>query len=143
MTEIELRDGIDKTIRDNDMDTAIHNLQGYMRLRYGHPYLCERLADLLIKKGNILLAGKYIFYKGQLSNKEEEILFVYFQSFKNSKINILKDLMVEGTKSPIIIDYDVKVRLFTMMNEVKDESGFLPRFMWYWYHHFKSNLKNI
>ena len=43
-------------------------------------------------------------------------------------------------KSPIIIDYDVKVRLFAMMNEVKDETGLLPRFMWHWYYNFKSKL---
>lgn len=142
VNEKKLRDGIDRIIRDKDIDTAIHNLQGYMRLRYGHPYLCEKLADLLIQKGDMLLDGKYIFFKGQLSDKEEEILSVYFQSFKNAKINILKDLIAEGTKSPVIIDYDVKVRLFTMMNEVKDENGFLPRFMWHWYYYFESKLKN-
>ena len=69
MTEIELRDSIDKTIRNNDIDNAIHNLQGYMRLYYGHPYLCEKLAELLIEKGDIVLTGKYVFYRGQLSNK--------------------------------------------------------------------------
>lgn len=141
MNEAELRNGIDKIIRNNDIDTAIHNLKGYMRLRYGHPVLCENIANLYIEKHDFRQAGKYIFYKENLSKQDKEILSVYFTYFGNDKINILKDLISEGTKSPVRIDYDVKVELFTMMNEVKAKNGFLPKFMWNWYYHFESKLK--
>ncbi len=130
MTEDELRNGIEKIITSNDIDTAINNLQGYMRLRYGHSFLCENLSNLYVEKNDFKKAGKYIFYKEKLSDQDEEILSLYFQSFGNDKINILKDLIAEGIKSPVRIDYDVKVRLFNMMNEVRTENGFLPKFMW-------------
>ncbi|WP_040641626.1 DUF6584 family protein [Psychrobacter aquaticus] len=141
MTEAELTNGINKIIHNNDIDTAINNLKGYMRLRYGHPVLCENLANLYIEKNDFRQAGKYIFYKEYLSKKDKEILSVYFKYFGNNKINILKDLIAEGTKSPVRIDYDVKVELFIMMNEVKSENGFLPKFMWNWYYHFESKFK--
>ena len=54
MNEAELRNGIDKIIRNNDIDTAIHNLKGYMRLRYGHSFLCENLANLYIEKNDFV-----------------------------------------------------------------------------------------
>lgn len=141
MTETELKNGIEKTICKEHIDTAIHNLQGYMRLCYGHSFLCENLANLYIKKNDFRRAGKYIFYKEQLTNQDQEILSIYFQSFGNDKINILKDLIAEGTKSPVRIDYDVKVKLFNMMNEVKAENSFLTKFMWNWYYHFQSKSK--
>lgn len=141
MTEAELRNGIDKIIRNNDIDTAIHNIKGYMRLRYGHPFLCEKLANLYIEKKDFRQAGKYIFYKEHLSKQDKEILSIYFKYFGGDTINILKDLIAEGTKSPVRIEYDVKVELLIMMNEVKAENGFLPKFMWNWYYHFESELK--
>ena len=141
MTEAGLRNGINKIIRNTDIDTAIHNLKGYMRLRYGHPFLCENFANLYIEKNDFRQAGKYIFYKEYLSKQDKEILFIYFKSFGYDNTVILRDLVAIRTRSPVHVCYEAKVRLFIMMNEVKAESGFLPKFMWNWYYHFESKLK--
>ena len=141
MNEIAMRGRISKIICDNNIDTAINRLQGYMGLYYGHPFLCEKLAGLYVANEDFLYAGKYTFYKGHLSDQDNEILSVYFQSFGTDYTVILRDLVAIRTRSPLYICDEAKVRIFIMMNKVRDESGFLPKFMWNWYYHFESKLK--
>ncbi len=133
---------VNKVLENDDIEMAIDKLQGRMRQYYGHPFLCQQLAKLLIENDQLLKAGKYLCFQPKLSEEEKNIVAMYFRSFNDDKTVIIKDLIGEGTKSPRKLCNEAKIRIFQMMESIKKDKGYLPRFMWNWYYHFFAQFKH-
>jgi hypothetical protein len=142
MNNEELKNRVNEIVNTCDKDDALNRLLGYMSCFYGNVHLCEMIGTILIEKGRSIEAGKYIFFKNELTKSDIEIIDNYFESFGNNKINILRDLLGNDMRSPKNISSKAKRRLFNIMNDVKQVNGILPKFTLNWYNHFKANYRS-
>ncbi|WNJ17891.1 DUF6584 family protein [Pontibacter sp. G13] len=136
MTQAELNKRIKKITKKHDPAEALKRLYGYMYGYYGHSDLCTEIGNILIKQGELIKAGKYIFFKEHLTEQDLNILANYYQSFGNESINILRDLIGSVYRSPKYVSLAGKERMLFMLNELKQQNGHLPKFTLNWYRHF-------
>lgn len=110
------------------LKSAVYCYEGFLKQHWSSPEIHERLGKLYYELGNNFKAGRYFYFKRELTESEAECVRLFEQSFGNDPVLILKRLLNKDRQPISELDSDIKRKLNDLLKEALRKNGFLPVF---------------
>jgi tetratricopeptide (TPR) repeat protein len=124
------------------LKSAVRCYEGFLKQHWSSPEIHERLGKLYYELGNNVKAGRYFYFKRELTESEAECVSLFEKSFGNDPVLILKRLLNKCCQPISELDSDTKQKLNDLLKEALRKNGFLPVFAQGMKRHFeKSGLE--
>jgi len=116
-------------------EVARKRIEGYLNRFYMSQYIKSSLAQLYYDAGEYVLAGKLWYFEQTITPEKQMCKEEFKKAWGHDMEHILQELIPQVFRSPKYLDSFTKKTLLSMMEQLKEEKGYLPRFTLNWYEH--------
>ncbi|MCT4638234.1 MAG: hypothetical protein N4A72_11050 [Bacteroidales bacterium] len=119
----------DLSMKRGDIRRAIGIYEGSFQHYSTVQEVHNRVAELYIEVGDMVRAGRHLYFKEDPSDIEKECITMFEKRCDNSPVLILKNIISKENFKIIPLDNKVKRRLRYLVNGAVDEAGTVPNFL--------------
>lgn len=139
----DIREIIDKIIRDNSIDDAIIRLNGYLKEFHWDSYLRTKLGNLYMEQEQYIQAGKLLYLKKVKTRSENDCVDKFCISCGNRAMTIFHKIKGNNnSKPPRGIDMETNTAIFNLFNLIARQEGSLSKDVVTWIWNYE-RIRNI
>lgn len=131
---------VEKNLAEGEIEKAINRYEGFFKHHPEDQNIHNRVAELYLKTGNKIKAGRHLYFKEQLS--EEELACVKaFEAWCGNSVRTAKYVMYKDNFGFSKLNNYSQEKFRLLILAASEEVGMTPKFLQAYARHFEKSAK--